>query len=305
MASLVMTCVVASGPFPVIGIMAHPALSNVTTCGGECQYIAASYVKFVESAGARAIPINYHSTDDEIDELMNRVNGIFFPGGSADLPPAAKRIVENALHISSIGGHFPVYGICLGFEWLALAVAGQDVLIGGVDAENISLKLNFTSEANRSRLFHDDVVRPIFGEQPVTMNNHNLGLLPTTFENNLKLQSVFKLLSTNMDRRGVEFVSSIEGHTAPIYGTQFHPEKNIFEWGTNPDGRPYEVIQHNSLAVQASQSLANFFVGEARKNENVYNLMLADKFFENLPTDASRDPVFVEVYHLFPQNVIV
>lgn len=295
----------ASGPFPVIGIMAHPAVSNVTTCGGSCQYIAASYVKFVESAGARAIPINYHSTDDEIDEVMNQVNGILFPGGSADVPPAAKRIVENAMHISSVGGHFPVYGICLGFEWLALAVAGQDVLTGGMDAENISLSLNFTSEANHSRLFHDDSARTIFAEQAVTMNNHHLGLLPTTFKKNPKLQSVFKLLSTNMDRNGVEFVSSMEGHIAPIYGTQFHPEKNIFEWGTFPDGRPYEVIQHNSLAVQSSQSLANFFVGEARKNSNVYNLTLRDKFFEHLLTDAARDPVFVEVYHLFPQHVIV
>lgn len=47
---------------PVIGILSHPGdgasgrLSNAT----NASYIAASYVKFVESAGARVIPLIYN-----------------------------------------------------------------------------------------------------------------------------------------------------------------------------------------------------------------------------------------------------
>lgn len=56
---------------PVIGILTHPGdgasgrLSNHT----NASYIAASYVKFVESAGARVIPIIYNEPLEIIYEV--------------------------------------------------------------------------------------------------------------------------------------------------------------------------------------------------------------------------------------------
>lgn len=294
----------ASGPFPVIGIMSQPATSETASCGGKCEYIAASYVKFVELAGARAVPVSYYSTDAEIDDVMSKVNGVLFPGGGASLPKSAQRVVDNALSISSDGGHFPVYGACLGFEWIVEAVGGKGIMITGLDAHNMSLPLNLTSDGEESRLYGDSSARSILASKPVTLNNHQAGLSPAEYSKNTDLQQVFKVLSTNVDRKGREFVSSIEGHTAPIYGVQYHPEKNIFEWGTYPDGRPYEVIAHTSEAVQITQSIANFYVGEARRNANVFDLSAQQEwsFFETLPTDGDKSPAFVEVYYLFPRN---
>jgi hypothetical protein len=37
--------------------------------------------------------------------------------------------------------------------------------------------------------------------------------------------STFRILSTNADREGRVFVSSIEAFSIPIYGTQYHAEK--------------------------------------------------------------------------------
>ena len=51
----------------------------------------------------------------------------------------------------------------------------------------------------------------------------------------------------------------------PFYGTQWHPEKNIFEW------TKYEAINHSPTAVQVSQHFANFFVNEARRNNNTFS----------------------------------
>jgi len=57
---------------PVIGILSHPGdgssgrLSNVS----DVSYIAASYVKFVESGGARVIPLLYN----ESPQNLNKVN---------------------------------------------------------------------------------------------------------------------------------------------------------------------------------------------------------------------------------------
>ena len=42
----------------------------------------------------------------------------------------------------------------------------------------------------------------------------------------------------------------------PIYGTQWHPEKNVFEWTTK------EGINHSEHAVMIAQTAANFFVSE-------------------------------------------
>lgn len=60
---------------PVIGILSHPGdgasgrLSNAT----NASYIAASYVKFVESAGARVIPLIYNEPLEILFEVMELV----------------------------------------------------------------------------------------------------------------------------------------------------------------------------------------------------------------------------------------
>jgi hypothetical protein len=50
-------------------------------CGGDCQYIAASYVKYIESAGARAVPISYNANQSHLDFLFASLDGFLFPGG--------------------------------------------------------------------------------------------------------------------------------------------------------------------------------------------------------------------------------
>jgi hypothetical protein len=40
-------------------------------------------------------------------------------------------------------------------------------------------------------------------------------------------------IHNRLGRAGKAFVSSIEGKSIPVYATQWHPEKNQFEW--NPD----------------------------------------------------------------------
>jgi gamma-glutamyl hydrolase len=49
---------------PIIGILSEPG----DPAPEGYSYIAASYVKWVESAGARVIPIEFDLTDSEIEE---------------------------------------------------------------------------------------------------------------------------------------------------------------------------------------------------------------------------------------------
>ncbi len=44
--------------------------------------------------------------------------------------------------------------------------------------------------------------------------------------------SFWRLLATNVADDGVEFVSLMEARDFPVWASQFHPEKNAFEWTT-------------------------------------------------------------------------
>ncbi|KAG7251842.1 hypothetical protein CRUP_000628, partial [Coryphaenoides rupestris] len=48
-------------------------------------YIAACYVKYVESAGARVVPIRINLSDEEYVRIFNSINGLLLPGGDVDL----------------------------------------------------------------------------------------------------------------------------------------------------------------------------------------------------------------------------
>ncbi|KAJ7420720.1 hypothetical protein BTVI_20683 [Pitangus sulphuratus] len=69
---------------PIIGILAQECHFGEFQSFGR-SYIAASYVKFVESAGARAVPIRLNLTDEEYNRIFHSINGVLFPGGGVDL----------------------------------------------------------------------------------------------------------------------------------------------------------------------------------------------------------------------------
>lgn len=129
-------------------------------------------------------------------------------------------------------------GTCLGFESIVRASSNDETILSQFDAENIALTLKFTDGAEKiGRMF--DVQR--FGKnvqqiyknlqtQPITMNNHQWGVSIFNWTSNSILTSSFDLLATSFDRENSEFVALIQNKQFPIYGAQFHPEKNVFEW---------------------------------------------------------------------------
>ncbi|TMW41606.1 hypothetical protein DOY81_013314, partial [Sarcophaga bullata] len=82
---------------------------------------------------------------------------------------------------------------------------------------------------------------------------------------NMKLDQLWDVMSINYDWDGIEFISTIEHKKYPFYGTQFHPEKNIYEFIRNRN------ITHTSRAIQASQYFADFLLNESRRNRQQFN----------------------------------
>lgn len=250
---------------PIIGILTQPVPPSLKEHGSS--YIAASYVKYIESGGGRVVPVFHNSTTEELTNLFWKINGVLFPGGGADLEDtpiykAGSTLYQLALNAFDKGDYFPITGHCLGFELLAMITSRNLKILSRIDAEDVTLPLNFTPQAKTSRWLKDlpNDLWNILSTKPVTMNNHVWCVSPTDFQKNEYLPNFYNILSNNLDLQGKEFISTFEGKKYPIYGMQWHAEKPQFEWN------PKSSINHSKESIQANQYFARFLVDEARKS---------------------------------------
>lgn len=291
---------------PIIGILSLPSDNPGYT---NTSYFPASYVKWLEAAGARVVPIPYTMPAAELSTLLGSLNGALFTGGGANFfnpdgsmtqfTIAAQTIFNESVAAAGRGETWPLWGTCMGHELISvLAAQNASTLTGGFDSENLTLPLQLESAAFSSRMMGKlpPNVLSILAKQPVTMNNHMSGVTPQDFAASAPLASRFTVLSTNCDRQGREFVSAMEGNSLPIYSTQFHPEKPQFEWN------PAEVINHDADSILANHYFALFFVNQARLNRRSFPTVAAESAaliynYSPVYTEAT-DPSFEQCYFL-------
>ncbi|XP_078037873.1 gamma-glutamyl hydrolase-like isoform X2 [Augochlora pura] len=289
---------------PIIGILSQE-VSDLVNSKYNNEYhsiIPASYVKFVEGAGARVVPIRIGQRKSYYTNIMSKINGVLFPGGVASFrnrdgyADAAHHIIQIAKEMNDYGTHFPILGICLGFEVVMYVISGhKQSILTDCSAENIKLPLTFTTDYKDGRMFKgapNDLI-DMLKHQDLTFNVHQK-CVTTTELHNKRIRDQFRVLSTNRDQTGLRFISSFEMIDYPIYGLQFHPEKNLYEW---KKGRN---IPHGKNATRVGQYFANFFVSEARKNDNSFedDVEEADNLIYNYHAEytAQRGLVFQQSY---------
>lgn len=251
---------------PIIGILAQQDQWN--RIDDQTSLIGASYVKLIEAGGARVVPIFINRTQAYYESLLSRLNGVLLPGGSAKLDADIEGYGVAATHIYSIakrfndrGDYFPLYGICLGFESLAYQSANYTrKVLRGCFAFNVAYALNFT-ETGRLYAAMPAVLREAAETERLTFNIHIKCLTQETL-NASGVANNWRVLTTNRDALGIEHISSFEHKTYPFYGTQFHPEKNPFEWSR------FWRVPHSGNAIALSHYYARFFVNEARKSQH-------------------------------------
>ena len=211
---------------PLIGIISQPG----DPATGPDSYIAASYVKFVESAGARVVPFFHDAPVSETDARFAAVNGVLIPGGAARLAPGhtffdvASRVIDLATEANlKKKQHFPILAICLGFEALGVHLSGNSSLLSSFDAEDTAAPLYFTEAAEKSRLFGSmpRKVRESLASKPYARESHSFGISLASFEGETKLKEQLEVLSLSSDPEGRVYVSSMEHKTLPFSATQW------------------------------------------------------------------------------------
>ncbi|XP_060698448.1 gamma-glutamyl hydrolase-like [Hemiscyllium ocellatum] len=272
---------------PVIGILAQHTVDELTEVAKT--YVAITYVKYLESAGSRVVPIRLYLTESEYEKIFHSINGVLLPGGAVDLQTSEYARVAGifyrlALKACDQGDYFPIWGTCMGQQQLTVLTAGEDLLVR-TDSSNVALTLEFTEEGKSSRMFKGfpSELMEVLSKKPLTGNFHKFSITEQAFVSNEKLLSFYRLISTSRDRQGVSFVSTMEAFAYPFYGTQWHPEANRFLW------KESLAAPHCSYAVRISYLLAEFFVNEARKNLHQFET----KEEEESAMIDTHQPVFV------------
>ncbi|CAL4894440.1 unnamed protein product [Urochloa decumbens] len=264
---------------PVIGIVTHPGDGTYEMrTHGPGSYIAASYVKFVESAGARVVPLVYDEPEERLLEKLSLVNGVLFTGGSqknGSYFETIKRVFQYVLDRNDAGDPFPLHAECLGFELVSMIVSKDNNILESFHALNQPSTLQFPNysilEGSVFERFGPDLIKKL-STSCLVMQNHGYGISPKRLQENYALSSFFKILTTSPDENGKVYVSTVQAHRYPITCTQWHPEKAIFEWGE-------PRTPHSEDAVQVTQHFANYFISQARKS---LNRPTADKLLNNL-----------------------
>ncbi|CAL8463735.1 g3269 [Coccomyxa elongata] len=248
----------------LIGLLSQPSDPS----GRHESYIAASYVKFLESAGARVVPFVHDMDKDEIKRRFDMVNGFLLPGGSARLRPghtffdAATEVVRLANEANDKGDYFPILAICLGFETLAIIASGNVTILGSYDSEDTAAPLYFTEKAKNSRFFGSlpEKIVADLAAKPYARESHSHGLSLASFDANKVLKEEYEVLSLSTDPEGEVYISTMESKKYPYTATQWHPEKNAYEWGDKLH------IPHSKGAIDVTYAVASFFVDQARGN---------------------------------------
>jgi len=277
---LMCTACMLAGPWgvradsrPVIGMLTQPSDSSLLQYGSE--YLVASYVKWIESSGARVAPVRWNQTDAELAQLFSQLSGFLIPGGHCGFHGTAYgnrtwHMLDMAREINQNGVHFPVWGTCQGFQQLAQYADGkmEPSVIHATDSEDLALPLHLTPMASQSRMLGAapaDVVNTLTG-QGVTLNLHHYSVVAANLSHrHPHVTDFFEVIATSADRLGVEFLTLMEGKQLPFYGSQFHPEKNAFEWDQSWEKDVNGSVVQGRDAIQAVTFLADFFVGEARR----------------------------------------
>jgi gamma-glutamyl hydrolase len=286
---------------PMVGILTQPF--NDTH-----DYIMAAYVKFVEQAGARVVPINWRHSDEETLELVEKLNGVVYPGGGTELvhedgslteySQKGKVILDKIKQINDQGVYYPVWAVCLGMQEVSVIEAPYEGVldVNGYDGMNQAANMTFVSDLSNSRMFRNmpqHLVNALQKEN-ITFYWHHDGLLPSTFEKYQSLKE-YTVLAVSYDKVGKLFAASFEHKSYPIYGHQFHPEKNAFIWVDSLE------VPHTNNAIELEQYFAKFFVGETKKNFNHFETVQEElnHMIENDQYFLDKEGMHQDIY-LFP-----
>ena len=296
---------------PIVGILSLPLSlefrqqHHVNIPSNVRAIIPASYVKWLQAAGAQVVVIPHFWESTRIEELVGKLSGILFTGGDYGdeaWNATTAMIFHQALKRNGTDRELALWGTCLGYERI-VQVASQNEVSAVVDARLIdqSITVQWTEATSPFLEFMGPKHLAEFDRLPIAYNFHNFGVTPVSWAANRdRLDPLFNVLGMHSLSSGLSFVAMIEGKNGlPVFGVQFHPEKALFEWSPNLH------YPHSETAVMSNRRIADFFIHQVRQtkfngfqnfeDESRFAIYNYRSIFTGISTNTSG-AVFTETY---------
>jgi gamma-glutamyl hydrolase len=85
---------------PVIGIVSQGLdsdFNNDPRFDGYDSYIMAAYVKFMEAAGARVVPLVWNEPEEVTMDKLSKLDGVLFPGGANSYVEWGRKVINKIM----------------------------------------------------------------------------------------------------------------------------------------------------------------------------------------------------------------
>lgn len=255
-----------------------------------------AYVKWMETAGARVVPLIMGEMVETTFAKMSKMNGILFPGGDGDYYLFGQPIYDEILKRNDEGEFYPAWGTCLGIEALAQWASdeGEDVL-GSFEALHVALPLEFLEDPSDTKMFSSlGQSAFLFETTAMTTNIHSYAVDPSKFETDKGLKSMFKPTSVSYttDGQNLAFTATMESEKYPIFGTQFHPESTMSMFYDDSN------VNHSWESIKMNRHFLDYFMTLARQNTNTFgDFSETQKYivqnYDMIVTDSHYEAVYV------------
>jgi len=262
----------------VIGIVSAPYLidndSYITS------YIPSSYIKWLESAGAIVVPLQYDLPKTILLSFLKRLHGIVLVGGSVPTPTlhskqqfiinetTIKYILDYVINENNDGNYYPIWSTCMSFEIIPRLLLENKLVLRKNFRKDYLVKYGKVGESIWKFTDTKSRTKSIFNAKEIKIMKTNPSIYYThTYSFDIKSNFIKQfediaiitgssISSSNIKK--IEYVASYELKHYPIYGVQFHPEKPKFS------------IPTKDIFVSVSKKLAIFFINECKKNKNIW-----------------------------------
>jgi gamma-glutamyl hydrolase len=293
---------------PIIGVYTEDCEEFDGPIKEGTTYIAASYVKNLEMAGAQVIPIFYNSKKEQLLDLLSKINGVFLPGGEMPIDrdniwtSNIQVILDYATEQNDKGNPYPIWATCLSYEAIMYLYSGRKdnmTVLTHVEGQ-VGVPGALIIKNNNSALIKSltaSEYKDVTTGDGLLWFHQSWSVTIETYQNTEGINKFWKLVSTSMTVKGVEQVSTVEAYNYPYWMTQYHPEKNSYEWRIAPK-RTYN-------AISVEQKFINQFVKVARLNRNRMDEdeWKAKAIYNYKPIFTPDDFYFVQIYTFDESNL--
>jgi gamma-glutamyl-gamma-aminobutyrate hydrolase PuuD len=211
---------------PTLGILATPYI-NLTNKNSQELILDKNLLRLLTKKNINYIIIQYNINKSKLNDLLNNLDGLIFPGGQAGnfynnkfykaYFKIQKFIVLRAQHINSVTRPFPILGICNGYENMILIERNYNITKNHIKKTFINVKCfkNYNaplfSKKYRNKRLH---------KTKKIIHNNLLAVDPKTNIGD------YKIMATSLDKNNMGFIDIVKHNSYPFYGFQGHPEIN-------------------------------------------------------------------------------